>query len=75
MESFINWYDFKSDDDMIEYIIELDKDDEKYLEKLNNFWFIENKIPEENKEENIKNFLYKIFKEDEIHNSYINACS
>lgn len=61
-KSFINWYDFKSDDDMIEYIIELDKDDEKYLEKLNNFWFIENKIPEENKEENIKSFLYKIFK-------------
>ena len=60
-QSFINWYDFKSDDDMIEYIIELDKDDEKYLEKLNNFWLIENKIPEQNKEENIQNFLYKIF--------------
>jgi len=59
--SFINWYDFKSEDDMIDYIIELDKDDSKYLEKLKNFWFIDNIIPENNKEENIKNFLYKIF--------------
>jgi len=59
--SFINWYDFKSEDDMIDYIIELDKDDSKYLEKLNNFWFIDNIIPEENKEENIKKFLYEIF--------------
>jgi hypothetical protein len=60
--SFINWYDFKSEDDMIDYIIELDKDDSKYLEKLNNFWFIDNIIPEENKEENIKKFLFKIIK-------------
>ena len=59
--SFINWYDFKSEDDMIEYLIELDKDDSKYLEKLKNFWFVDNIIPENNKEENIKNFLYKIF--------------
>jgi hypothetical protein len=58
--SFINWYDFKSEDDMIEYIIELDKNDDKYLEKLRNFWFIDNIIPENNKEENIKKFLYKI---------------
>jgi hypothetical protein len=61
-ESFINVRDFKSEDDMIEYIIELDKNDDKYLEKLRNFWFINNRIPEENKEENIKNFLYKIIK-------------
>ena len=59
--SFINWYDFKTEDDMVECIIELDKNDNKYLEKLRNFWFIDNIIPENNKEENIKNFLYKIF--------------
>ena len=64
-KSFINWYDFKSEDDIIDYIIELDKDDSKYLEKLNNFWFIDNKIPETNKEENIKSFLYKIFSTNE----------
>jgi len=60
--SFINWYDFKSDDDMIEYIIYLDKNDDKYMEILKEPWFINNKVPDNNKEENIKNFLYKIFK-------------
>ena len=61
-KSFINYHDFKSEDDMIEYIIYLDKNDDKYIEVLKEPWFIENKIPEQNKEENIKNFLYKIFK-------------
>jgi len=44
--------------DMIEYIIELDKNDDKYLEMLNQPWFDEYNIPETN----IKSFLYKIFK-------------
>jgi hypothetical protein len=59
-KSFINLYDFDSVDDVIDYIIELDKDDNKYLELLNQPWF--NTIPETNKLENIKSFLYKIFK-------------
>ena len=45
-------------------IIELDKDDNKYLELLKHPWFVEYNIPENNKIENIKSFLYKIF---EIH--------
>lgn len=61
-KSFINYYDFKNEDDMIEYIIELDKNDNLYLKKLNEFWFVENKIPKNNKIENIKSFLEKIFK-------------
>ena len=60
-KSFINYYDFKNEDDMIDYIIELDKDDNKYLEKLKESWFVDNIIPESNKIENIKSFLYKIF--------------
>jgi hypothetical protein len=59
-ESFINFYDFKNEDDMIDYIIELDKNDEKYIEKLNQPWFKEYKIPESNRIENIKSFLNKI---------------
>ena len=47
---------------MIDYIIELDKDDDKYLEVLNQPWFTEYNIPDNNKIENIKSFLYKIFK-------------
>jgi hypothetical protein len=60
-KSFINSYDFKSENDMIEYIIELDKDDNKYLEMLKQPWFIDYNIPDNNKIENIKSFLYKIF--------------
>jgi hypothetical protein len=60
-KSFINLYDFDSVDDVIDYIIELDKDDKKYLELLNQPWFNDYNIPDNNKIENIKSFLYKIF--------------
>lgn len=60
-KSFVNYYDFKSEDDLIGYIIELDKNDDKYLDKLNQPWFNDYNIPEDNKIENIKSFLYKIF--------------
>lgn len=61
-KSFVNFYDFSSEKDMIEYIIELDKDNNKYLEMLKQPWFIDYNIPDNNKIENIKSFLYKIFK-------------
>ena len=60
-KSFINYHDFSSEKDVIEYIIELDKDDNKYLELLKQPWFIDYNIPDNNKIENIKSFLYKIF--------------
>lgn len=60
-KSFVNFYDFNSEKDMIDYIIELDKVDNKYLEMLKQPWFIDYNIPESNKIENIKSFLYKIF--------------
>jgi hypothetical protein len=60
-KSFVNFYDFNGINKMIEYIIELDKDDSKYLEMLNQPWFTDNSIPDNNKLENIKSFLYKIF--------------
>lgn len=59
-DSFVSFYDFKSEDDVIEYIIELDKDDSKYLEKLNKPWFEEYNIPEGNRIEGIKSFLRKM---------------
>jgi len=60
-KSFVNFYDHKNFEQMIEYIIELDKDDSKYLEKLRTPWFENNIIPNNNKIESIKSFLYKIF--------------
>jgi hypothetical protein len=60
-KSFINCHNFKSFDDVVEFIIELDGDDDKYLEILNQPWFLDYKIPDNNKIENIKSFLYKIF--------------
>jgi len=66
-DSFINRYDFDSDESMIEYIIKLDTDDELYMEKLNKPWFINNEIPEELKLVNIKKFLYNIFSKFEMY--------
>ena len=60
--SFVNLRDFKSEKDAIEYIIYLDQNDSKYMEVLKQPWLPNNnQIPESNKIENIKSFLYKIF--------------
>ena len=60
-KSFINVYDFDHIDSVINYIEYLDNNDKKYLELLNQPWFDDYDIPENNKIENIKSFLYKIF--------------
>ena len=60
-KSFVNYYDYNNMEDLVERIIELDKDNSKYLEMLNQPWFSENQIPENNREENIKKFLFNIF--------------
>jgi hypothetical protein len=60
-KSFIDVRDFLNLDDSVEYIIELDKNNDKYLEILKTSWLIDGIIPDSNKEENIKSFLYKIF--------------
>ena len=61
-KSFVNFHDFSTMGDMIDFIIELDKNDDKYLDMLRQPWFDNNQIPENNKIENIKNFLFNIFK-------------
>lgn len=60
-KSFVNFYDFNNFNSMIEYIVELDKNNDMYLEKLNQPWFDNSEVPENNKIDNIKSFLYKIF--------------
>jgi hypothetical protein len=59
-ESFINAYDYANIDDLIDSIIELDNDDDRYIEKLKLPWFKDGIMPEDNKIENIKSFLHKI---------------
>jgi hypothetical protein len=56
-KSFININDFKSYDEAIEYIIQLDANDEKYLEVASQPWLKDNKIEEEFLEESLFNFF------------------
>jgi len=60
-ESFLNYYDFNNFGDFIDHVIQVDKDDEKYLEIMRQSWFPNNDIPDSNKLENIRKFLFKIF--------------
>jgi len=60
-KSFVNFYDHGYFEKMIENIIDLDSNTEKYLEVLRTPWFNDNIIPETNRIKNIKNFLYNIF--------------
>lgn len=60
-ESFVNFYDHGNFDRMIDFIVELDRDDPKYIETLETNWFSNNIIPNNNKIDYIKSFLYKIF--------------
>lgn len=61
--SFVNFYDFRSEKEMIDYIIYLDNNDDAYREKFAQPWHLGNVLPENNKRENIKAFLHKIFNE------------
>lgn len=63
-KSFINYDDYGSFDNMIKKIIELDRDDEKYLEFINKEWITpQNKKNIEQKEKDFEEFLDKVFKE------------
>ena len=59
--SFINYHDYKNEDEVIDRIIELDNDDTKYLEMLKEPWYNDNKLPRCMNEENILDFFSKIF--------------
>src|SRR6185312_1919390 len=61
--SFVNINDFKSFDEAIQYIIELDNDDEKYLESASQPWFNENTIADEYSEESLLDFFDFIVKD------------
>ncbi|MFH1521952.1 MAG: glycosyltransferase family 10 [archaeon] len=62
-KSFINYEDYGLYDEMIEKIIELDNDEEKYGEILKEPWFVDNKIPKifKKKEKELIKFYKNIF--------------
>lgn len=60
-KSFINYPEFSTEEDMIDFIIEMDKNDDKYMDMMKQPWLPNNEIIEKNKVENIKGFLHQIF--------------
>lgn len=64
--SFINFYDFGSNDAVIDKIIELDQNDAAYLEMLRQPCYPDNEYPEVYSWEHLRNQLQTIVESDEI---------
>lgn len=62
-KSFVNINDFKSYDEAIKYIIELDKDDDKYLTMASEPWLNDNKVADEFTEDSFLDFFEFIVKD------------
>ena len=56
-KSFLNYSDFRSEDELIEKIIFLDKNDQEYKKYYEESYLINNSVPEKFKDESILNFL------------------
>lgn len=56
-KSFINSHKFSSDEELIEYILEVDNNQNLYEELLSESWFNENKIPEFVEPKNVLKFI------------------
>ena len=56
-KSFINAHKFETDDDLIEYILEVDSNQKLYEEILSESWFTDNKIPEQVMPQNVLSFI------------------
>lgn len=63
-KSFLNLHEFPSEDALIEKIIELDNDDDKYKEMLAQPFFHDNKINKYVDYDNVKNIFRTIFEAD-----------
>lgn len=60
-KSFLNYYDFPNEDELIERIIQIDKDDSLYAEYLSQPFFENNKLNEFVEPENVRKRLIEIF--------------
>ncbi|WP_423818718.1 glycosyltransferase family 10 [Salinimicrobium sp. TIG7-5_MAKvit] len=63
-KSLINCHEFKTFEEVIERVKEIDQNDELALQMLNEPPFPENEIPENLKEETLEKFLLSIFDQD-----------
>jgi len=65
-KSFINCHDYNTIDEVVDRIIEIDSDDEKYLKMLNEPMFVDNKLPEYFNENYILTFIENIINKHNI---------
>lgn len=56
-KSFINSHDFETDEELIDYILEVDSNEQLYQKILNEPWFVDNKIPEFVLPKNVLKFI------------------
>ena len=59
-KSFIYANQFDNDDELIDHILQIDKDKDLYNEIMNEPWFINNDFPEDIKPKNVLKFINKI---------------
>lgn len=64
-KSFINIHDFESLDDVINYIIEIDNDEKKYLDMLHEPWFKDNFLQKSQVYETFYCFFERVIKQNE----------
>jgi alpha(1,3/1,4) fucosyltransferase len=60
-KSFINYHDFKNEDALIDYIVELDKNEDLYVAKFREPWYVDNTVPPQVDENKILEFFRRIF--------------
>ena len=65
-KSFINCHEYKTFEEVVERVKEIDQNDELALQMLNEPPFPENVIPEDLKKEKLENFLRSIFDQDKV---------
>jgi len=58
--SFLNFHDFSSEDELLSKIIEVDNNEKLYMDIMSEPWFKENKIPDFVKPDSVLTFLEKI---------------
>ena len=67
-ESFINVNDFKTYEEAIDFIIDLDRNEDRYLAMASKPWFVNSKVPEMYSEESVLSFFEFIIRDSKKRN-------